>query len=488
MFKSPSLMVSRWTVLLFCGDLAIFSLSLVCGLYFGSALLLPIWERLAHPKALLLVLGLSYFSVFYLADLYDFYQDFRRLPNLMRVMVAGLIGACLTVFIFYLMSRLLIGPDLLFLHTISFALLITLWRCTFSAIALPARLAKPVLIVGAGAAGRKIAEVLRRRPDSGLAVKGFIDDDSAKLGQNLAGIPVLGDSRSLPQLIKVHQAKLLVIAITHDKSPELLSVLTNLHLNGCRLVDMPGLFESLAKKLPIEHISDAWLFLSNLKQRKPVYRLAKRLFDLAAAVLFILLTSPLWPAIMAAIRWDSPGPLFFRQSRLGRDGKPFQIFKFRSMHHEPQKPQAAWAVANDPRVTRVGRLLRRTHLDELPQLLNVLKGEMSLIGPRAEWEVFAQKAREKAPEWRPGRRAGDPPGTMVLCGHRERLPYYNYRLMVKPGMTGWAQVMHPYAGSSLEDLKEKLRYDLYYIKNMGFFLDLAILLKTVRIVLLGKGK
>jgi lipopolysaccharide/colanic/teichoic acid biosynthesis glycosyltransferase len=251
---------------------------------------------------------------------------------------------------------------------------------------------------------------------------------------------------------------------------------------------MPGLYESLAQKLPIEHISDAWLFLSNLKQRKPAYRLGKRLFDLAVAALFILLTWPLWLVIMAAIRWDSPGPLFFRQSRLGRDGKPFQIFKFRSMYHEPERARGVWTVANDPRVTRVGRFLRRTHLDELPQLLNVLKGDMSLIGPRAEWEVFAQQAREKVPEWRPGQRAGDSPGTRVLCGYRERLPYYNYRLMVRPGITGWAQVKHPYAGSSLEDLKEKLQHDLYYIKNMGVFLDLAILLKTVRTVLLGKGK
>jgi lipopolysaccharide/colanic/teichoic acid biosynthesis glycosyltransferase len=145
-------------------------------------------------------------------------------------------------------------------------------------------------------------------------------------------------------------------------------------------------------------------------------------------------------------------------------------------------------LENDPRVTRVGRLLRRTHLDELPQMLNVLKGDMSLIGPRAEWEVFAHKAREKMPEWRPGRRADDPPERKVFCGHRERLPYYSYRLMVRPGITGWAQIMQPYASSSLEDLREKLQYDLYYIKNMGFFLDLIILLKTVRIVLLGKGK
>jgi lipopolysaccharide/colanic/teichoic acid biosynthesis glycosyltransferase len=470
------------------GDLAILSLSLVVGLYLGSTLLVPIWEWFGHLKTPLLVIGLSYFGVFYLADLYDYYEDFRRLPNLVRVLIAGCLGACLTVLLFSLMSRFLVGTELLVIQTISFALLITLWRCTFSAIALPVRLSKPVLIVGAGGAGRQILEALRLHPHCGLTVKGFIDDDPAKLTQTIDGVPVLGDSRRLPELMQAYQAKLLIIAITHHKSPDLLGVLTNLHLNGCRLVDMPGLYESLAKKLPIEHLSEAWLFLNNLNQRKLVYRLGKRLFDLSMAALFILLTWPLWLVIMAAIRWDSAGPLFFRQTRLGRDGRPFQIFKFRSMHHKPQSTPAAWTLENDPRVTRVGRLLRRTHLDELPQMLNVLKGDMSLIGPRAEWEVFAHKAREKMPEWRPGRRADDPPERKVFCGHRERLPYYSYRLMVRPGITGWAQIMQPYASSSLEDLREKLQYDLYYIKNMGFFLDLIILLKTVRIVLLGKGK
>lgn len=488
MFRHPTLPVSRWTVLLLCGDLLIFSLSLAFGLYLGSPLLVPVGEWFARLKASLLVIALSYFGVFYLADLYDYYQDSRRLPTLMRVAAAGCIGACLTVLFFHLLSRVLIGPDLLIIPAISFAVLITLWRCTFSAIALPGRLSKPVLIVGAGRAGSTIAEALRQRPHCGLAIKGFIDDDPAKLGEIVAGIAVLGDSRRLPELIKVHRAKLLVIAITHDKSPELLNVLTNLHLNGCRLVDMPGLFESVAKKVAIEHIADAWLFLGSLKQPKTIYRLGKRLFDLGAAALFLLLTWPLWLIIMAAIRWDSPGPIFFRQNRLGRDGEVFQILKFRTMHHNPEKPKAVWTVANDPRVTRMGRWLRRTHLDELPQLFNVLKGEMSLIGPRAEWEVFARQARENVPRWRCGRRAGDPPGTKVVCGYSERLPYYSYRLMVRPGITGWAQVMHPYAGSCLEDLKEKLRYDLYYIKNMGFFLDLVILIKTLAAVLLGRGK
>ena len=155
---------------------------------------------------------------------------------------------------------------------------------------------------------------------------------------------------------------------------------------------------------------------------------------------------------------------------------------------DKDEPIPRWAVRNDSRVTRVGYLLRKMHLDELPQLINILRGEMSLIGPRAEWDVFAHKCQELVEECRPGGRVTDPPGHEVTVEYRERIPFYSYRLSVRPGVTGWAQVMFPHAGSSMEDLKEKLQYDLYYIKNMGFLLDLSILLKTIRIVLFGHGK
>ena len=151
-----------------------------------------------------------------------------------------------------------------------------------------------------------------------------------------------------------------------------------------------------------------------------------------------------------------------------------------------QEPR--WAESGDPRITRVGWFLRKSRLDEVPQLINVVKGEMSLVGPRAEWDVFARMSLQEETKWRPGRRAGDPPGFMVPVGEVERVPYYSFRSVVKPGITGWAQVMFPLAGSSLEDLQEKLAYDLYYIKNISFFLDLAILLKTIRVVLIGRGK
>jgi lipopolysaccharide/colanic/teichoic acid biosynthesis glycosyltransferase len=300
-------------------------------------------------------------------------------------------------------------------------------------------------------------------------------------------VPVLGKSDQLKELVDQHKISMLVLAITHEKSPTLINALTRLAFNGCQLVDMPNLFEYLTAKVPIDYITDIWLFLHNLNRSRLMYRQFKKVTDLAIALCGLALTWPLFILISVAIRLDSPGPVFFRQERLGKDGKPFQIVKFRTMVQDAERFGAQWACQNDPRITRVGRILRKLRLDELPQLINIFKGEMSLIGPRPEREVFIREFQEPRAEIRQGRRANDAPGTKVICNMQERLPYYSHRLVVKPGLTGWAQVMYPYA-ASLEDTREKLCYDLYYIKNMGFFLDLSIVLKTIRIILFGRGR
>jgi lipopolysaccharide/colanic/teichoic acid biosynthesis glycosyltransferase len=208
--------------------------------------------------------------------------------------------------------------------------------------------------------------------------------------------------------------------------------------------------------------------------------------DLALASVGLVLTWPLWVLIALAVKLDSPGSVFFRQERLGKDGKPFRILKLRTMVNNAERCGPQFACENDTRITRVGRFLRKMRLDELPQLYNILKGDMSFIGPRPEREVFIREFQEAVPDLREGRRTGDK-NCQVLCGYKERIPYYSYRLLVKPGITGWAQVMHTYA-ADLTETKEKLQFDLYYIKNMSLFLDLAILLKTIRIVLFGSGR
>jgi lipopolysaccharide/colanic/teichoic acid biosynthesis glycosyltransferase len=373
-------------------------------------------------------------------------------------------------------------------HALCFSGLLVFWRYLFSALALPQRLRRRVLIIGAGDSGRRILETIQERPNSGLELMGFVDDNPRKAGQRLGGIPVLGPTDGLMGLIEHLKIDLAVLAIIRDKSPKLLKTLSHLSFNHCELVDMPTMYERLAKKIPLDYISDHWLFLHSIYQSRYYYRHIKRLMDLVLAALGLLLAAPLFPFLALAIKMDSPGPVFFRQPRLGQNGTSFSIFKFRTMVDAPPDEEPRWAVAGDPRITRVGWLLRKSRLDEVPQLINVVKGEMSLIGPRAEWDAFARLSLQEETQYRPGRRAGDPPGTMVPMGEVERVPYYSFRSVVKPGITGWAQVMFPLAGSSQEDLQEKLAYDLYYIKNISFFLDLAILLRTIRIVLIGRGK
>ncbi len=439
-------------------------------------------------KVPLILVGLTYILVLYIANLYDHYLDFRRRENISQIILACLAGTVVVITLYSFSSWRIIPRNFVEWHAVAFVWFTTLWRYTFSALALPVRLRRHVLIVGAGGAGRWIAKVIRDQPNSGLLVSGFVDDDPQKAGRSFADLEVFGACSTLDATIKNQKVSLIVVAITHEKSSSCLAALNQSLMNGCQLTDVPSVYELLTGKIPIDHISDMWLYFNNLTHQKSYYPKLKRVIDLALAGLGLLLTWPLFLIIGLAIRLDTPGPVIFRQTRLGFNGKPFQILKFRTMVVTGENEAPKWVSLSDPRITRVGWLLRKTHLDELPQLINILRGKMSLIGPRAEWDVFAQQGQEAAPEWRPGRRTSDPPDFKVLVRYREQIPFYSYRLLVKPGVTGWAQVLFPYAGSSLGDMREKLQYDLFYIKNMGLLLDLSILMKTIRVVLFGFGK
>lgn len=240
--------------------------------------------------------------------------------------------------------------------------------------------------------------------------------------------------------------------------------LINLRLSGVSVYTIPDICETLWHKLPSSLLQDNWLAVTagfNLATDRISQRL-KRLFDIIVALLLLLCLSPLMLLVAIAIKLDSPGHIFYSQVRTGLEGKSFRVHKFRSMYQDAEKRGAQWAGERDPRITRVGGILRRTRIDELPQIFNVILGEMSLIGPRPERPEFDTKLRQT-------------------------IPYYDLRYVIKPGITGWAQVMYPY-GASVEDAYEKLAYDLYYIKNYSLTLDLAIFFKTIRVVLLGKGR
>lgn len=487
MYRFFSLHISKWKLVLLTGDCAAYCLSVALGLYGNPKVGPEIWKFVSQHSGPILLVGLTYLLVLYIADVYDYQQDFRRWVNIARLIFSGLLGTLVVIVLFYFPFGAFIGRTFLIIQATFFIGLLLIWRYSFSALALPQRLQREVLIVGAGRSGRRILEAIRNRPLGGLRALSFIDDDPRKIGTEIDGLPVMGNSAQMVEIVRQRQPNLLVVvAITHDMSTFLINALTKISWTGCQLTDMPSLYEFLAGKIPVEHISDTWFYLTSMQANKLYYRHLKRLIDLGLALVGLAVVWPLFLLILLAIKLGSPGLVFFRQERLGQNGKPFQILKFRTMVQGAERFGPQWASKNDPRITRVGRLLRKMRLDELPQLLNIIRGDMSFIGPRPERQVFIEEFQTLVPDFQPGRLAGDAPGVMVQCGFKEKIPYYSYRLLAKPGLTGWAQVMYPYA-SSLEETREKLQYDLYYIKNMGFFLDLAILLKTIRIVLFGRG-
>ena len=235
-------------------------------------------------------------------------------------------------------------------------------------------------------------------------------------------------------------------------------------LQGFQIFDLISFYDVHWRKLPIFFLEHPWFILSRDFERhqNPILLRWKRVLDLGLAFILPLLTLPLMLIAATAIAFDSPGPIFFRQVRTGKDGKEFWIYKFRSMRQDAEKNGAQWAQQKDPRITRVGGFLRATRIDELPQLWNVLTGDMSFIGPRPERPEFNIHLENE-------------------------IPYYHLRHLIRPGVTGWAQVRYPY-GASVEDAKEKLQFDLYYLQNMSFWMDLTIILKTVNVVLFGKGR
>jgi exopolysaccharide biosynthesis polyprenyl glycosylphosphotransferase len=339
-----------------------------------------------------------------------------------------------------------------------------LWRWAYSTVLTGPAFRQKVLIVGADRPGQIIAQAVRDYSAAEYELVGFADDSPDKQGEMIAGAPVLGPASELPRLVKTRRINEIILAINNDVPGHVLQALLDCHESGVNIRSMPLLYEELTERVPVEHVGDHWLVVLPLENNKlqRFYALSKRAIELALAVIVLVLFALLLPFLALAVYIDSPGPLFYRQLRMGQGGRLFWLIKLRSMVPDAEKEgEALWAEEYDWRVTRVGHFLRRTHLDELPQLINVLRGEMSLIGPRPERPEFVVQLQKE-------------------------IPFYRTRLAVRPGMTGWAQIKYPYARSA-EDALVKLQYDLYYIKHQSLWLDLSILLRTLGVMVWMRG-
>jgi exopolysaccharide biosynthesis polyprenyl glycosylphosphotransferase len=354
-------------------------------------------------------------------------------------------------------------------HAAMAFLAFALWRSVFAAGAKVMPFTKRVLIIGAGVSGTLLAEEFWskvERDERDYHLVGFVDDDPAKIDCEIKGYPVLGDTAQIPQIVEKFQVDTIALAVNRVQiSAGIFAGLVTCKERGIRVWSMPALYETLTERIAVEHVGDNWGIMFPVEHRRQprVHDLLVRLLDICAGLFGLLVTALVIPVIAIANRFGgSPGPLFYSQLRVGKGGKDFRIYKFRSMVVDAEKAGAKWATENDPRITKVGNFYRKTRLDELPQFWNVLKGEMSLIGPRPERPEF----------------------TAILS---ESIPFFRARHAVKPGLTGWAQVMYRY-GASEEDSLIKLQYDLYYIKHRSPALDLRIIAKSIRTVLMGAGR
>ena len=322
-------------------------------------------------------------------------------------------------------------------------------------------LKKRLLIIGTGGLAVDLCQVILSRRRWGANIIGFLDGNAERVGEQLVKPGIIGTYDQLAQLVEQHRVDTIVVCLEDRRSTLPIQSLLDCKAMGLDILDGHHLFEEVSGRLSIDSLRPSVLIFSTGFQRRLTSLVSKRLLDVVVSAMGLVALIPFCVLIAALIRVDSPGPVFYRQVRVGLRGQPYMIWKFRSMRQDAEKSGPRWAQANDPRISRIGWWLRKTRIDEFPQLVNVLRGEMSLVGPRPERPVFVQDLR-----------------TVI--------PYYDIRHTVRPGVTGWAQVKFRY-GASQQDSHTKLQYDLYYVKNLSFLLDLKILAHTIRVMMLGEG-
>lgn len=459
--RLPPSVFERQLVLAF-GDLAIIALALVLAQRILWFLNFPV-PSYRENWLWLVGIALLYLGLAWVRDAYDpdvFASPIASASRMLQAFGAMVVTLGVAAYLVQTVTRPRVTPALFVVLAVSG---LTVWRLTFAWVAPRTRLRRNLLIVGAGVAGQTTARDLQRHLSRYFNLVGFIDDDPAKQNLLIAGHLVLGDRHRLVQICAEQQVHEILVAITHSIEPGLVQAIITSYEMGIQVMPMATFYESVTGRIPVEHIGYFWhAALPVQTHRKRLYRLFRRVVDVVVASLALLPTGLLvLPILALVIKLDSPGPVFYRQERLGKYGHRFQVIKLRSMRQDAERDGARWAKPGDDRVTRVGRWLRRTRLDELPQLINVLRGEMSLIGPRPERPDF-------------------------VVDLEQQIPLYRGRLLVEPGLTGWAQVRYRY-GASVEDALVKLQYDLYYIKHQSLALDLLIMLKTIGVILSFKG-
>jgi exopolysaccharide biosynthesis polyprenyl glycosylphosphotransferase len=414
----------------------------------------PIWFYLLPIAWLLLMV-----------ELYDPHVAGNWRRTLRGIAGASIVGLLAYSVIFTInqdpssLPRIGVGAFLLIASILTLA-----WRAIFIRFYTSSGLQRRVLVVGAGKAGETLAEVYRELTPPPFNFVGFIDDDPQKAGQTVFGFPVIAISDDLLKVIDVHRISDVVVAITGEIRGATFQTILDAQERGVEVMRMPLLYEEIAGRVPIHHLESDWMLRSFIDQARAsgLYELAKRLLDIAGSLVGLIIFGLTLPVTSLIILFDSGRPVFYSQSRLGKGGLVYRIYKYRTMYLNADEEGVTPTREKDARITRTGSFLRKTHLDEVPQFWNVFRGEMSLVGPRAE-----------RPE--------------LVDSYQKQVPFYRARLLVKPGLTGWAQINYGYA-STVHDTVIKLEYDLYYIKHRSVSMDFVTILRTIGTIIQRSGR
>lgn len=393
-------------------------------------------------------------------ELYSNHRSLKRINIIKRVFCSLVLAFILMTSLFYLFPEIVLGRGILFVTMLMFGLCQYLWHSYSSFIFRIPGLNQRCMVIGVGSLAQDIGKAIEEESNKYCLV-GYIQPEGAEV--EVDPDKIVGDVGSLPESAVRERVAKIIVALTERRGVLPYKELLNCRFTGIEVVDAVSFYEEATGKLRVNDINPCWFVYSSGFGFSDIIRFCKRFLDIVFSSLGIILTLPLLPLIALAIKLESPGDILFSQVRVGENGREFKIYKFRSMRQDAEvNSGAVWAGEDDPRITKVGKFLRKTRLDELPQLINVFKGDMAFVGPRPERPEF-------------------------IVSLEKEIPYYSKRHVLKPGVTGWAQVCYPY-GASVEDSLMKLKYDLYYVKNFSIFLDLKIILKTVKVVLFGQGR
>jgi sugar transferase (PEP-CTERM system associated) len=418
------------------------------------------WDAyLIVQNALIIALVFQFF--FHLRDVYAPPKGQSMGPFVLCEGQAFLLASEVLCILYYMFPGLGMEqrPFLLSLGLIAIFLLS--WRALLRSYFVSRRPRSNVLVLGTGRLARELVEEVLRHPEYGYRVSGFISDEPGLVGVSIVNPRVLGVYSELSALISKHKIDRIVVEQKDRRGKLPVAELLDLKTQGVTIEDATSFYERISGKIAIENLKPSWMIFNSGFQIFKRQLIQKQLLSVVVSLILIVFFPPIFLLVAILIKLDSPGPIFYRQKRVGQGGRIFTMWKFRSMRKDAESGIGpVWAEENDPRVTRVGRWLRKLRLDELPQLYNIIRGDMTLVGPRPERPNFVDKLEKT-------------------------IPFFSIRRSVKPGITGWAQINSGYS-NTVELTKEKLQHDLFYIKNMSWFLDAFIIFQTIKIVLTGK--